>query len=173
MSDDSENKIHRVDTTPPPAGGNAYEEATVVRQAPQEVLDAIKKARELNKLNAAAPSDSHIPVPTITPFRPGAMIDDDPPDENDATVIGETAKMPTKTPSSDEPPMSISQRAKAISHAPIKSASVPPESRRPRSDAPRAAAIVPAPVTPSFAVTLVAALLLIAVVALLIQSFSS
>jgi hypothetical protein len=42
----SEGHIHRADTVPPPNSGDAYSAETVVREAPPEVLAAIRERRK-------------------------------------------------------------------------------------------------------------------------------
>jgi hypothetical protein len=39
-------RLNDLDTVPPPEGGDAYANATVVRAAPSEILDAIRRASE-------------------------------------------------------------------------------------------------------------------------------
>ncbi len=39
-------RLNELDTVPPPDGGDAYGNATVVRAAPSEILDAIRRERE-------------------------------------------------------------------------------------------------------------------------------
>ena len=39
-------RLNELDTVPPPEGGDAYGNATVVRAAPSEILDAIRRERE-------------------------------------------------------------------------------------------------------------------------------
>ena len=39
-------RLNDLDTVPPPEGGDAYGNATVVRAAPSEILDAIRRERE-------------------------------------------------------------------------------------------------------------------------------
>jgi hypothetical protein len=43
---DEEKALQQMDTVPPPASGDAYSAETVVRQAPPEVLEAIRKRRQ-------------------------------------------------------------------------------------------------------------------------------
>ncbi len=45
-STDSEGRINRADTVPPPPSGDAYSAATVVREAPPEVLAAIRERKK-------------------------------------------------------------------------------------------------------------------------------
>jgi hypothetical protein len=62
---ESEGKIHRADTVPPPADGEShYSAATVVREAPPEVLAAI---RQHKALKAAASPPVELPPPPRVP----------------------------------------------------------------------------------------------------------
>jgi len=49
-------RLNDLDTVPPPEGGDAYGNATVVRAAPSEILDAIRRERE-NDAKADTKSD--------------------------------------------------------------------------------------------------------------------
>jgi hypothetical protein len=49
---DSEGQIFRADTVPPPASGDAYSAATVVREAPPEMLAAIRERKKLKEASA-------------------------------------------------------------------------------------------------------------------------
>jgi hypothetical protein len=51
-SGDSE--VHRVDTVPPPASGDAYSADTVIRDVPREALEAIREKRKTSEKRRAA-----------------------------------------------------------------------------------------------------------------------
>ncbi len=59
VTDDSEGDVFRADTVPPPASGDAYSAETVVREAPAEVLAAIKKRKRDEAL--AIPQPPRLP----------------------------------------------------------------------------------------------------------------
>jgi hypothetical protein len=90
---DSDRKIYIADTVPPPAGGDAYSAATVVREAPPEVLEAIRQ-RSVARAEQAASSKPppRVKAPRVAPtpaFRPPVNhiprfnLDDDDPDIDD------------------------------------------------------------------------------------------
>jgi FtsZ-interacting cell division protein ZipA len=49
-----EGEVHRVDTVPPPASGDAYSADTVIRDVPREALDAIRERRKNSEKRRAA-----------------------------------------------------------------------------------------------------------------------
>lgn len=49
-----EGEIHRVDTVPPPASGDAYSADTVIRDVPREALEAIREKRKSSENRRAA-----------------------------------------------------------------------------------------------------------------------
>ena len=67
---DDDDDVHSARTVPPPAGGDAYADATVVREVPADILAAIEPPEEkLGALTAQAPR----PVaPTRPPLAIGA-----------------------------------------------------------------------------------------------------
>jgi hypothetical protein len=49
-----EGEVHRVDTVPPPASGDAYSADTVIRDVPPEALEAIRERRKNSENRRAA-----------------------------------------------------------------------------------------------------------------------
>lgn len=62
-------RINDLDTVPPPAGGDAYGNATVVRAAPSDILEAIRRERATESGNKA-PSEAAQLVASPVEARP-------------------------------------------------------------------------------------------------------
>jgi hypothetical protein len=84
VSTDDDENVHSARTVPPPAGGDAYADATVVREVPADILAAIEPPEEkLGALTAQAPR----PAPPSRPLAvdasglPSVMFEDE--DEDD------------------------------------------------------------------------------------------
>jgi hypothetical protein len=68
-----EGEVHRVDTVPPPASGDAYSADTVIRDVPREALDAIREKRKSSEnRRAAAIVDSAAKELAVTSDKPAA-----------------------------------------------------------------------------------------------------
>jgi hypothetical protein len=74
-------KLHTADTVPPPASGDAYNAATEIRQAPEDLLDIMREVKEARAIKQAAkaaggPEVLRVPkaplVPSILGLRPPA-----------------------------------------------------------------------------------------------------
>lgn len=62
-----EAEVHRVDTVPPPASGDAYSADTVIRDVPREALEAIREKRKNSEKRRAADSNEALPKePVVT-----------------------------------------------------------------------------------------------------------
>ena len=78
-------RLNDLDTVPPPEGGDAYGNATVVRAAPSEILDAIRLARENDaKTDAKTDGKGEDKVIVAEPLvdRPSDSSDVDVPQDN-------------------------------------------------------------------------------------------
>ncbi len=68
-------RINDLDTVPPPAGGDAYGNATVVRAAPNDILEAIRRERATESGNRP-PSEAAQLVAAPVEARPGPATDE-------------------------------------------------------------------------------------------------
>ncbi|MEO7111485.1 MAG: hypothetical protein ABI183_13685 [Polyangiaceae bacterium] len=67
VAQSGEAEVHRADTVPPPASGDAYSADTVIRDIPREALEAIRdKRKSSEKQRAAESSDASPKEPAVT-----------------------------------------------------------------------------------------------------------
>ncbi len=57
-----EGEVHRIDTVPPPASGDAYSADTVIRDVPREALEAIREKRKNSEKRRAADAATSQPA---------------------------------------------------------------------------------------------------------------
>jgi len=122
-------RLNDLDTLPPPDGGDAYGNATVVRAAPSEILEAIRRDREREKgpPGEAKDAKSEKRIESADKSSTGNEKAASPPADSDSTDI----EIPQ-----GEPPANV--KAPAMDHEALKPARVPQDFDRlmsQRSDA--------------------------------------
>ncbi|MDB4994958.1 MAG: hypothetical protein JWM74_2390, partial [Myxococcaceae bacterium] len=84
-TNEDDDDVHSARTVPPPAGGDAYADATVVREVPADILAAIEPPEEkLGALTAQAPrpvAPASRPLPKNASGLPSVVFEDE--DEDD------------------------------------------------------------------------------------------
>lgn len=89
-------RLNDLDTVPPPDGGDAYGNATVVRAAPSEILDAIRRDREREAKRVDPRAEPEEPQPTGSE---GKFLAAQPAKKLDAVkIVAETSPKPDVKP---------------------------------------------------------------------------
>jgi hypothetical protein len=123
-----EGEVHRVDTVPPPASGDAYSADTVIRDVPREALDAIREKRK-NSENRRAAANSESSANAESSAKEPAVSSDKPaelekPKAESAPSKSEAkpAEKPAEKPAAAKPATKV---AAPVAHPPSR-AIVPP-----------------------------------------------
>jgi FtsZ-interacting cell division protein ZipA len=116
-AESGEAEVHRVDTVPPPASGDAYSADTVIRDVPREALDAIREKRKSSeKRRAAESSEASSKEPAVTTEKTTA---EKSPDKS----AEKPAEKAAAKPAAEKP---IARKvAAAVVHAPSRSVAPP------------------------------------------------
>jgi hypothetical protein len=121
-----EGEVHRVDTVPPPASGDAYSADTVIRDVPREALDAIREKRKSSEnRRAAAIAESSAKEPAVTSDKPAALEKpkaESTPAKSETKPAEKSPEKPAEKPAASKP---AAKTATPVAHPPSR-AIVPP-----------------------------------------------
>jgi hypothetical protein len=101
-------RINDLDTVPPPAGGDAYGNATVVRAAPSDILEAIRRERATEAGSKAPSEAAQVAAPPVDARReaPTDEISDIPVESTDVGPFAGAELEVDEAPIGPPPPLS-------------------------------------------------------------------